>query len=457
MSGELQSIIGLIIGVFVLVFLVVRTKVHAFPALIIAASIVGLVGGLAPTDVATAITEGFGSTLAVIGLVIGFAVMLGKILEASGASEQLAYSFLRWLGRRKEEWAMALTGYVVSIPVFVDSAFVILTPLARALSGRTGRSVIALGVALGIGLTATHHAVPPTPGPLAVAGIYGVDVGLMIIAGLIFGIGIVIAGVLYAKWIGQRIYQLPAEDGEWYRPEEPRTYQETEAQEAQENLPSLPLSLAPILVPIVLIFMNTTLTALELEEGIFGYLQFLGNPVIAVGLGLIIAIYGLFGHARRRDALDTMEEGLQSAGIILVVTGSGGALGNVLRESGAGDYMGELVAGSGLPAILLPFVISSLVRLIQGSGTVAMITGASISAPIVSGLDVNMVLAAQAACLGSMVFSYFNDSMFWVINRMLGIKEVKEQIMIWSVPTTIVWAVAFVELLIASALFGSLF
>ncbi len=457
MSSELQALIGLIIGVAVLIFLVVRTKVHAFPALIIAASIVGLAGGLAPTDVAEAITAGFGDTLAVIGLVIGFAVMLGKILEASGASEQLAYSFLRWLGRRKEEWAMALTGYVVSVPVFVDSAFVILTPLAKALSGRTGKSVIALGVALGIGLTATHHAVPPTPGPLAVAGIYGVDVGLMIIWGLVFGIGIVITGVLYGKWIGQRIYQLPDEDGDWYRPEERQTYQETSEEEAQQELPSFAFSLAPILVPIVLIFMNTTLGALGLESGVFGYIQFLGNPVIAVGLGLLIAIYGLYGHARRRDALDTMEDGLRSAGIILVVTGSGGALGNVLRESGAGEYMGELVAGTGLPAILLPFVIASLVRLIQGSGTVAMITGASISAPIVSGLDVNMVLAAQAACLGSMVFSYFNDSMFWVVNRMLGIKEVKEQILIWSVPTTLVWAVAFVELLIASAIFGSLF
>ena len=457
MSSELQALIGLIIGVAVLIFLVVRTKVHAFPALIIAASIVGLAGGLAPADVAEAITAGFGNTLAVIGLVIGFAVMLGKILEASGASEQLAYSFLRWLGRRKEEWAMALTGYVVSVPVFVDSAFVILTPLAKALSGRTGKSVIALGVALGIGLTATHHAVPPTPGPLAVAGIYGVDVGLMIIWGLVFGIGIVITGVLYGKWIGQRIYQLPDEDGDWYRPEERQTYQETSEEEAQQELPSFAFSLAPILVPIVLIFMNTTLGAFGLDSGVFGYIQFLGNPVIAVGLGLLIAIYGLYGHARRRDALDTMEDGLRSAGIILVVTGSGGALGNVLRESGAGEYMGELVAGTGLPAILLPFVIASLVRLIQGSGTVAMITGASISAPIVSGLDVNMVLAAQAACLGSMVFSYFNDSMFWVVNRMLGIKEVKEQILIWSVPTTLVWAVAFVELLIASAIFGSLF
>ncbi len=176
--------------------------------------------------------------------------------------------------------------------------------------------------------------------------------------------------------------------------------------------------------------------------------------MIAVGIGLLIAIYGLFGNLHSRDARDRMEEGLRSAGIILVVTGAGGALGNVLRESGAGDYLGELVAGTGLPAILLPFVIASLVRLIQGSGTVAMITGASISAPIVTGLDVNLVLAAQAACLGSIVFSYFNDSMFWVVNRSLGIKDVKEQILVWSVPTTLVWAVALVELVIASFLFG---
>ena len=131
-----------------------------------------------------------------------------------------------------------------------------------------------------------------------------------------------------------------------------------------------------------------------LDGGVFGYVQFLGNPAIAVGIGLLFAIYGLYGYASRRNALDTMEEGLNSAGIILVVTGAGGALGNVLRESGAGDYLGELIAGTGLPAILLPFVIASIVRLIQGSGTVAMITGASISAPIVTGLDVNLVLGS---------------------------------------------------------------
>lgn len=455
MSTEVQSILGLAIGVVALLFLVVRTKVHAFPALLVAASIVGLVGVLAPTDAIEAITTGFGDTLATIGLVIGLAVMLGRVLEVSGASERMAYSFIRWIGRRREEWAVALTGYVVSIPVFVDSAFVILTPLVKALSSRTGKSVVFLGVALAVGLTATHHAVPPTPGPLGVAGIFGVDVGLMILAGLAFGLPLLIPGVLYARWLGRRIYQVPDASGEgWERPDEQQEYRDYLQAAEQRELPSLLRSTAPIFVPVLLIFANTSAAALAPDSTLSGYIQFFGNPVIAVGIGLVVAIYGLFGQLNQQDALERMEEGLRSAGIILVVTGAGGALGAVLGESGAGEYLGELVAASGVPAVILPFVVASLVRLIQGSGTVAMITGASISAPIVSDLDINLVLAAQAACLGSIVFSYFNDSLFWVVNRSLGIKDVKEQLLVWSVPTTIVWAVALVELIIASLIFG---
>lgn len=450
-----QMILGLIIGVAVLIFLVLRTKIHAFIALIIAASLTGLIGGMKPPDVINTITTGFGSTLGSIGIVIGFGVMMGRILEVSGAAERLAFSFLKWLGKRKEEWALALTGYVVSIPIFVDSAFIILTPLAKALSTKTGKSVVGLGVALGIGLTATHHAVPPTPGPLGVAGIYGVDIGQMMLAGLLFGIPVVITGVFYSKWVGKKIYQVPDESGlGWERPEMPKTFDEYVEMQEKKDLPSLTRSIMPILLPIILIFLNTTIAALKLEGGVYDYITFIGSPVIAVGIGLIVAIYGLFNHVRRSEALDRMEEGITSAGIILLVTGAGGALGAVLSESGTGDYIAELVAATALPAVLLPFVISSLVRLIQGSGTVAMITAASISAPIISGLDVNMVLAAQAAALGSMVFSYFNDSMFWVANRMLGIRNVKEQILTWSVPTTLVWAVSLVMLLIANAIFG---
>lgn len=450
-----QMMLGLVLGVVLLIFLVLKTKIHAFLALILSASVTGLVGGMKAPDVVEAITEGFGSTLGSIGIVIGFGVMMGRILEVSGAAERMAYTIVKVLGKRKEEWALAITGYIVSIPIFVDSAFVILSSLVKALSRKTGKSVLSLGVALGIGLAATHHAVPPTPGPLGVAGIFGVDIGMMILWGLVLTIPIIIVGVFYAKWLGKKIYQIPDETGlDYIRPEKEITVEEYLAEGESKNLPSLTRAMLPIIIPILLIFANTLLAALELSGGIYDYITFLGSPIIAVGIGLIFAIYGLYGHVKQSEALDRMEEGIQTSGIILLVTGAGGALGNVLRTSGAGDFIAEQIASIQMPAILIPFIIASVVRLIQGSGTVAMITAASISAPILTGLDVNMALAAQAAALGAMVFSYFNDSLFWVVNRMLGIKNVKEQILTWSVPTTLAWGTSLVMLLIVNAIFG---
>ncbi|MEW5570439.1 GntP family permease [Rossellomorea marisflavi] len=461
-ATAMQMIGGLVVGVILLIFFVVKTKIHAFLALIISASVTGIIGGMAPDKVVGEISTGFGTTLGSIGVVIGFGVMMGKILELSGAAERLAYSLVKTLGKKKEEWAMAAAGYLISIPIFVDSAFVILNPLVKALSRKTGKSVVGLGVALGVGLVATHHAVPPTPGPLGVAGIFGVDIGMMILSGLIFGLGIIIVGVFYAKWIGKKIYQLPAEEGdEFIRPSKQEAYIEFLELEAErtKDLPSLTKSLMPIVFPILLIFFNTTLTALadagtvSVNAQLLSYIKFFGNPVIAVGIGLIIAIYTLTNNMKRLDTLDRMEEGIKSSGIILLVTGAGGALGNILRASGSGDYIAEQISQLALPAILVPFLIATIVRLVQGSGTVAMITAASISAPIIAQLDVNLVLAAQACALGAMIFSYFNDSLFWVLNRMLGIKNVKEQILVWSVPTTLAWGVSLVMLLVADFIF----
>ncbi|MEK5206894.1 GntP family permease [Psychrobacillus sp. FSL H8-0510] len=453
MSSESQVILGLIIGVILLVYLVVKTKIHVFLALIIAAAITGIIGGMSPPKVADAIIGGFGSTLGSIGIVIGFGVMMGRLLEVSGAAERLAYALIKFIGKKKEEWAMALAGYIVAIPIFVDSTFIILTPLIKSVARKTGKSVVAIGIPLAIGAVATHHAVPPTPGPLGVAGIFGVDIGQMIIYGLIFAIPIMLVGVFYGKWLGKRIYQLPNEDGtDWVRPEDEMTYDEFVqlSNERNKELPSLFRSILPIVLPIVLIFLNTTLTALEITGGIYDYLIFLGQPIIAVGLAVIAAIYALAGRWSREDTLARMEEGMNAAGVILLITGAGGAFGYVLRESGAGDYIGNLVASLPLPAVLIPFIVASLIRLIQGSGTVAMITAASISAPILVNIDgVNMVLAAQAAALGAMVFSYFSDTMFWVVNRSLGITKTKEQIMVWSVPTTLAWGASLIAILVA--------
>ncbi|MBU8596165.1 GntP family permease [Shouchella clausii] len=449
--SETQMMVGLVLAIVVLIFLVVKTKVHVFLALIIAASITGLVGGMAPPDVVNAITEGFGSTLGSIAIVIGFGVMMGRILEVSGAAERLAYTIVKVLGKRKEEWAMAITGYIVAIPIFVDSAFIILSPLAKALSKKTGKSIVALAIALAGGAVVIHSAVPPTPGPLGVAGIFDIDIGWMIISGMLFAVPIVIAMVIYAKWLGKRIYQVPSEDGmDWIRPEKQLDVEQWLEEKEQKELPSLLRSSLPIVVPIVLIFMNTTLNAMEATGPFVDYMTFFGSPVIAVGIAVLLAIYGLFGHIQRSEALERMEEGIKQAGIVLLVTGAGGALGFVLRQTGVGEHIGEIVVNTGIPAILLPFVIATLIRFIQGSGTVAMITAASISAPILADMDVNMVLAAQAAALGSLFFSYFNDSLFWVVNRTIGIKQAKEQILVWSVPTTIAWFISLIMLLIAN-------
>lgn len=465
------AIVGLVVAIAVLIFLVLKTKVHALLALIIAASIAALAAGMTPEAAVASITKGFGSTLATIGLVVGFGVMMGRILEVSGAAEKLAISMIRWLGSKREDWALSVAGYIISIPIFVDSAFVILTPLVKALSTSTGRSKLTLGIAMAGGMVLTHHAVPPTPGPLGAAGIYGVSIGDMIIYGLLLTLPALVAVTLYARFVGPKIDAmapvavsvaagggdsiLPVADDKTTAKEAFKEFNEL-ADERLKELPSLFLSLLPVLGPIVLIFLNTGISAVAkatdgaIPDMVVQIASFVGNPVIAVGIGVLLAIYGLARQMDRNSVLAEMEKGVESAGIILLVTGGGGALGAVLRDSGVGDAIGQWVSTLPLPSILIPFLIATMVRLVQGSGTVAIITSASLSAPILAQIpDVNMVLAAQAACLGAMVFSYFNDSLFWVVNRMLGVTDVKRQILTWSIPTTVAWATALVTILVA--------
>lgn len=448
-------VIGLAVAIFVLIFLVLRTRVHALLAMLIAAAIAGVSGGLTAAETVTVITKGFGSTLGSIGIVIGLGVMMGRVLEVSGAAEQIAYSFIKWLGRKREEWALAITGYIVSIPIFVDSAFVILYPLAKALAKNGKRSILTLGVALAGGLVVTHHTVPPTPGPLGVAGIFGVDVGAMILAGMSLAIPCVIGIVFYAKWLGTKYPEfMPDETGSEDLKEVHARYME---EKANKPLPSLFLSLLPIITPILLIFINAInglILKTESFQGMesnwyFQTFEFLGAPIIALSISVLISVYTLMPKATKEEVIDRMEEGLQAAGIILLVTGAGGALGAVLRDSGTGNILAEHVANLPITPVLIPFIIATLVRLIQGSGTVAMITAASISAPIISQIpDINLLVAAQAATMGSLFFGYFNDSLYWVVNRMMGIKDVKQQMIVWSIPTTIAWAIGLVGVLV---------
>ena len=219
MAHETQMLLGLFLGIAVMIILVMKTKTHTFIALLLAALIAGLVGKMGPAEAISAIQDGFGNTLKSTGIIIGLGVMMGGILEKTGAAERLAFTFIKLIGKGKEELALGITGWLVSIPVFADSAIVIFAPLCKAMSRVTGKSVVGLALALACGLQCTHVMVPPTPGPLTAAGMLGVDVGQMILAGSAMSVPILIAALLYSNWVGKHIYQIPNEDGSFTRME----------------------------------------------------------------------------------------------------------------------------------------------------------------------------------------------------------------------------------------------
>jgi GntP family gluconate:H+ symporter len=476
---DLQLLLALVIGIATIVVLVLRTRLDAFAALLIAALVTGSIAGSAPTDTIASITLGFGTTLGSIGIVIGLGVAVGKILEVSGGADALARAFLRAFGKGREPWAMGSTGALVSIPVFCDSGYVIMNPLARSIARVKQGGYVTLALALGCGMTLTHHLVPPTPGPLGVAGILGADLGGLILVGLLFSVLLLPVVVAYAKWMGPK---LESEVNEEVRAAvyasapvaagghgggTATAYDEGERTSDQEGRPERKklgagIASLPLLVPLLLIVLNTVAAAIDRSnQGVLGpeddytpsswaaALAFVGNPVVALLIGLVLAVYVLLPRWTPREKVSGwLAEAAASAGLILLITGAGGALGQVLRDSGVGDALAEAIAGTGLPGILVPFLVATLVRIAQGSGTVAMITAAGVSAPLVAGLGLDPLAAALACCAGSMVFSYFNDSYFWVVTRFTGLDGVAA-LKGWSGITTAAWVGSIPLVLVA--------
>ena len=453
MSHEAQMLLGLFLGIAVMIILVMKTRTHTFIALLLAALIAGLIGEMAPTEAITAIQDGFGNTLKSTGIIIGLGVMMGGILEKTGAAERLAYTFIKLIGKGKEEWALGVTGWIVSIPVFADSAVVIFAPLCKALSRVTGKSVIGLALAMACGLQCTHAMVPPTPGPLTAAGMMGVDVGQMIIVGTILSIPIFIASILYSTWIGRKIYQIPKIDGTYDRKEFKKEYIKTMAEldtiMEEKELPGLWNSLSPIVVPLALILCKTALSLTSIDRGgFYTAVNLFGSPIVALAIGTTLAVYGLGAKMDQKQIIGIMNGSIKDTGIILLITGAGGALGNVVKVSGIGDVLGSTVVGLPIPAILIPVIIAALMRIALGSATVAITTAASLTAPLIPVLGINPVLLAEASCIGAIAFGYFNDSGFWVFNGMFGLTEMKDQLKCKTAVSMIMAGVGVVELLI---------
>ncbi|HHU09129.1 MAG TPA: GntP family permease [Intrasporangiaceae bacterium] len=483
--------LALVAGIAAIVVLVLRTRLDAFIALLIACLVTGVIAGHSLTGIIDSITAGFGSTLGSIGIVIGLGVAIGKILEVSGGADAMARAFLRAFGKGREEWAMGSVGSLVSIPVFCDSGYVIMNPLARSIARVKRGGYVALALALGCGMTLTHHMVPPTPGPLAATGILGADLGLVIVSGLIFTVILLPVVVVYARWVGptledriipevrEAVYGLvPAgvgaaagtsgssadslADTETY---DPARHLGTPPEGAKPHRVGALLGALPLAVPLLLIVLNTVTAAVDRsQQGVLSGdyeasdwtvpFAFLGNPVVALVIGAILAVYVLLPRWTPRSKVQGwLADAAASAGLILLITGAGGAFGRVLRDSGVGDALAEAIASTPLPAFLVPFVIATLVRIAQGSGTVAMITAASVTAPLVGTLGINPVVAVLACTTGSMVFSYFNDSYFWVVTRFTGL-EGTAALKAWSGITTAVWAGSIPLLVILNLVLG---
>lgn len=405
----------------VIAFIVLATtkfKVHPFLALLLAAFLGAFAYGLPADTIAKTITTGFGGILGYIGLVIVLGTIIGVILEKSGAAITMADTVIKLLGERFPTLTMSIIGYIVSIPVFCDSGFVILNSLKESLAKRLATSSVAMSVALATGLYATHTFVPPTPGPIAAAGNLGLEsqLGLVIAIGLFVAAVAAIAGMLWAN----RFQAVEADiiDSQ----ESPK--QDWQALKASYGqLPSASQAFAPIFVPILLICLGSIVKFPSFPFGqgmLFEVLGFLGQPLTALLIGLLLAVRLLKSADKVAEFGERISQGITAAAPILLITGAGGAFGAVLKATPLGDYLGTTLSALGV-GIFMPFIVAAALKSAQGSSTVALVTTSALVAPLLGqlGLDSEMgrALTVMAIGAGAMTVSHANDSFFWVVSQ----------------------------------------
>jgi len=415
MTGSVWLITVLVISVLFIILGTTKLKIHPFIVLLLASYLAGAMAGLPIEKIATIITAGFGNIMASIGIVIVLGTIIGIILEKSNAAIKLAELVLKLVGKRFPALAMSIIGYIVSIPVFCDSAFVILSSLKKSLVQKTGKPSVALSIALATGLYATHTFVPPTPGPIAAAGNLGLEnqLGLVILFGLLVAAFAMFSGYLWASYVGKK-----------YTTSEDKIAETTEVP-IEIKLPSAVKSLMPILVPIFLIALRSVATYPTEPFGsgfTFLLFSFCGQPVNALLIGFLLSML-LFPKFNKETLTGWIGDGISAAAPILLITGAGGAFGTILKEVQIGDTLGNLLSGYQL-GIFLPFIIAAAFKTAQGSSTVALIATSALIAPMLSSIGLDSlngkVLAVMATGAGAMTISHANDSYFWVVTQFSG-------------------------------------
>ena len=442
-----MAVFYLLLSVALIILLTTRLQVHPFLALFLVAVLYGFLTGMPLAAIVQSINEGFGETLGKIGLIIIFGVIIGVFLENSGGAYTLADKVLRMVGQKRVTAAMGIIGYFVSIPVFADSGFLLVSPLNRSLSKKAGISLAGPAVALGLGLTATHTMVPPTPGPIAAAGILGADLGLVMLVGLPVSALALVVGLLYATGYAAKTYIDP-------NPE----VTEEEVNQRLKTAPGALKASVPVVVPILLIVVRSLLLNYDtaLSPPVYNLLAFLGEPVVALCIGAFLSL--TLPKKLKKDMLSAqgwVGIALKDAASIILITGAGGIFGKILQNSGIAATLGETLADINL-SIWLPFLLAAAIKTAQGSSTVALITTASIILPMMGSLgfetELQKAMVVVAIGAGSAVVSHANDSFFWVVTQMSGMK-VRTGYRLYSLGTLVLGLSAATFLFIGYLLF----
>ncbi|WP_100615141.1 GntP family permease [Confluentibacter citreus] len=435
---DFTLITAVLVGIAILLFLVLRLKIQAFIALLISSIVVGIIAGMPPLTIIETMQEGMGDTLGFVALVVGLGAMFGAILEHSGGAEALANYLLHKFGEKNATWALMFTGFFVAIPVFFDVAFIILVPLIYSLQRKTKKSLLLYGMPLLAGLAITHAFIPPTPGPVAVADILKADLGWVILFGFIVGIPTaVVSGPLFAKYIANKIHVDAPEI--------------TINDHAVNSYPGVGLVLAIIGIPILLIVGNTLLNSpffadFNISETMKSWLKMIGHPFTALIIANIVAWYvlGIIRNTTKAILLKITTASMAPAGIIILLTGAGGVFKQMLVNTKTGEMLATYFADKGISVLLFAFVSAVIIRILQGSSTVAMITAAGLTAPLLLNdvTEISKALLVIAIASGASIMSHVNDSGFWLVSKYLGLTE-KQTFKSWTVMTTILAMVGF--------------
>ena len=427
MTG-LPLILVFILAIILMIIMISKFKIHPFISIMLISLVLGIIAGIPIVDrtledgtkisgLANVIGAGFSGTFSSIGIVIILGALIGSILEVTGAALKLADMVIRLVGQNNPVLAMELMGWVVSIPVFCDSGFVILNPIRKALVQRTRESSVSMTIGLASGLYIAHVFIPPTPGPIAAASTLGIGNNLLLVMGLgvVCSIFPLIAGFIYAKFIGKKVKA----DDEVDKAEIVKTYEELVAEYGK--LPSGFSSLAPIIVPIILMALSSIFSMAHIA-GVFAELvAFLGTPIIALAVGTAFAAAQLKDAGKMSEFYTICNDTLKTVGPILFVTAAGGVLGKVISASDMVNYISSHAEVLSAMGIFFPFLLSAILKSAQGSSTVALTTTAGIVAPLLPVLGfttpVQVTLVCMAIGAGAMTVSHANDSYFWVVTN----------------------------------------